>query len=296
VLADLALDGVRDRMLLLRTNPNFAPLDDDDLLRIAEHARIRYVKKGTFLCREGEPLERVHLVTEGGVVVRLKGKVIADVRGQGGVGLLSLFAGLDTTPEAEVVEDSMLLELPAEVVRTNVFESFPIARNTLRLLAAGLLERRGNLPLGDGTPPEVGVWRDREPTIVERVLMLRTGPLFDTAHLDAVAELARRCEEVRYREGEIMWKAGEPAMFSSRIEFGKVRCTNEKGDSVVVGAGMVIGIMDAMAGVARAYEAVALTPLITTKFDSAMQLAVLEVHPQLASSMRMSLARLFLQG
>jgi CRP-like cAMP-binding protein len=295
MLADLALEGVRDRVLMLRTNPNFAPLDDEDLLRIARHARVRRVKKGTVLSREGEPLERIFLVTEGHVVVRHNGRQVADIRGQGGVGLLSLFAGLSVTPEANVLEDSVLLELPAEVVRTNVFDSFPIARNALRLLALGLLERRGNLPATQGEP-SIGVWREREPTVVERVLMMRSAPLFGEAHLDAVAEMARRATEVRFGEGAEIWKAGEPSAFSLRVEFGKVRCTNQSGESVVVGAGTALGIMDVFAGVSRNYEAVALTPIICTKIDAATQLAVLEVFPELASTIRMSLARVFLEG
>lgn len=295
MLADLALEGVRDRVLMLRTNPNFAPLDDEDLLRIARHARVRRTKKGTVLAREGEPLERIFLVTEGHVVVRHKGRQVADIRGQGGVGLLSLFAGLSVTPEALVLEDSVLLELPAEVVRTNVFDSFPIARNALRMLALGLLERRGFLPATHGEP-EIGRWRDREPTVVERVLVMRSGPLFGEAHLDAVAEMARRASEVRFVEGEELWSAGDPSAFSLRLEFGKVRCTNRDGESVVVGAGTALGIMDVFAGVPRAYDAVALTPLICTKVDAATQLAVLEVFPELASSIRMSLARVYLEG
>jgi CRP-like cAMP-binding protein len=294
VLADLALEGVRDRLLLLRTNPNFAPLEDDDLLRIAEHARISHAPKGTVLCREGDPLKRIFLLTEGHVVVHFKGRTVADIRGQGGVGLLSLFAGLETTPEAVALQDSMFLELPAEIVRSNVFESFAIARNTLRLLALGLLDRRGQLPVPDARGPEVGVWRDREPTVVERVLMIRNGMILATAHLDAIAELARRSVEVRFAEGETLWHIGEPTAFSLRVEFGKVKCTNAKGESVIVGAGNVIGMMDALAGIQRSYEAVALTPLITTKIETATQLAVLEAHPQMASTLRMNLARAFL--
>lgn len=294
MLADLALEGVRDRMLLLRKNPNFAPLEDDDLLRIAEHARISHVRKGTVICREGDPLKRIFLLTEGHVVVRFKGRTVADIRGQGGVGLLSLFAGLETTPEAIAEEDSMFLELPAEIVRSNVFESFAIARNTLRLLALGLIERRGQLPVPDIGGAEVGVWRDREPTVVERVLMIRNGMLLATAHLDAIAELARRAVEVRFAEGDTLWHVGEPASFSLRIEFGKVKCTNAKGESVIVGAGNVLGMMDALAGIQHSYEAVALTPLITTKLEAATQLAVLEAHPQMASTLRMNLARAFL--
>ncbi|MBL9027909.1 MAG: cyclic nucleotide-binding domain-containing protein [Myxococcales bacterium] len=295
MLADLALEGVRDRILMLRTNPNFAPLEDEDLLRIARHARVRRAKRGTVLTREGQPLERVVLVTEGRVVVRHEGRPIADIRGQGGVGLLSLFAGLTVTPHAEVLEDSVLLELPAEVVRTNVFDSFPIARNTLRLLALGLLERRGNLPAAQ-REPSLGVWRDREPTVVERVLRFRESPDFGGAHLDAIAEIARRATDVRFPEGASLWSMGDAPSFSLAIEYGRVRCTNQDGDSVVIGAGTALGILDALAGAPRVYDAVALTPVIATNLDTTTWLAVLEVFPELASTIRRSLSRLFLAG
>ncbi len=295
MLADLAQDGLRDRALLLRANPSFATLEDDDLLRIAEHARPKRVAAGTLLMTEGDPLRRVYLVTEGHVVVRWKGRVVAEVRGPGGVGFLSLFAGLDVAPEARAVEDCSLLELPTEVVRSNVFESFAIARNTLRLLAAAILERRGTLPREGGGTAEMGTWRDRAPTAVERLILMRRLPPFAGAHLDAVAELARRAEEVRYAAGDTLWQIGDPASFSVRIEYGNVECTNARGEAVTMGAGSVLGIMDTFAAVPRTYHTVATTPVITTRIEAATQLAVLEVHPQLTSTLRVNLARLFLE-
>lgn len=295
MLADLALDGVRDRVLLLRTNPSFALLDDDDLIRIAEHGQIRRFKKGSLLMREGSPLERVFVLAEGHVTIRQGGRLVTEMRGQGGIGFIAVFAGARTGPEARAEADSTVLELPAEVVRVNAFESAPIARNALRLLASALLERRSNLPPDDGEAG-VGEWRDRALTVVERVLLIRRTPLLGAAHLDAIAELARRSEEVRIPAGETVWKVGDTGSFSLRIDYGKVRCSNDKGESVVVAAGSVIGALDSLAGAPRVYHAVAETPVIAFRIEQATQLAVLEVHPQLAAALRTNLATLLLRG
>jgi CRP-like cAMP-binding protein len=142
----------------------------------------------------------------------------------------------------------------------------------------------------------MGVWRTRKLTHVERMMQLRKVPLWADANLDAVAELARHIEELRIAQGEVLWDIGEPAAFSFRIDFGKVTCENAEGEKVQVGAGFLLGSLDAMAADKRSYRATADSQLIALRMESARLFAILEMHPGLAGQMRALLARQLLDG
>lgn len=287
-----ALRGVRDRVLQLRALPSFAALDEDALILMAEDARVRVFHRGAHLLSQGRPVDRVFVVTGGRVEVRRKDVLLAVVD-EGEVGLLALLAGDAHGVDAVALEPTTCLEIPADSVHRNMHESFAITRNTVRLLARELLERRGNLPVPPGTLAEtdVGMWRTRPLTLVEKLLLLRATPLGQMANLDAAAEMARAMVEERIAPDEVLWSTGEPASSWVRIEYGRVRCTAEDGRSVEVGAGFVLGILDGWGDLPRSYQAVAETQLILQRMDLSAQLAVLETHTQMAQHITRFLAR-----
>jgi CRP-like cAMP-binding protein len=286
------LRGVRDRVLQLRALPSFTALDEDALILMAEDARVRVFDAGAHLLTQGRPVDRVFVVTSGRVEVR-RNDVSLAVVDEGEVGLLALLAGDALGVDAVALTPTTSLEIPADSVHRNMHESFAITRNTVRLLARELLERRGHLPVPPGTTAEtdVGVWRTRPLTLVEKLLLLRATPLGQMANLDAAAEMARAMVEERVEAGERLWSVGEPATSWLRIEYGRVRCTAEDGRSVEVGAGFVLGVLDGWGDLPRSYEAVAVTRLIVQRMELAAQLAVLETHTQMAGHITRFLAR-----
>jgi CRP-like cAMP-binding protein len=296
VLTEMPLEAVRDRALLLRALGTFSDLDDDALATIAEHARLRRYVSGDVLAIEGEPVREVHIVVSGRISSRREGRLIAiSPRGRG-VGLLALLAGEPSTAVA-AEESATTLEIPAHAVRTALEDSFSMTRNVLRNLARGLVRKRGDLPTAPGgPPPELGVWRDEPPTIVETVLRLRArgGPLART-NLDGLFALAGSAREIRPEPGDLLWKLGEPSSYLARIQYGNVRCTAADGRSVVVGANFVLGALDALAGVPRSYEARAETKIIAYRTSVDAYLGVLESYFDLARALVADLARTHLQ-
>jgi len=295
VLGDIALDALRDRMLVLRTMPQFAALDEEDLMLLAERAHLVHAPAGSVLFREGAALDRVFLLAEGSVrVTRGSRQVLLDEGGE--IGLLPLFAGRELAPAALVVRDATLLELPAEVVLSSFYDSVSIARNTIRLAAQALLERRDHLPpRTDDSEVVVGTWHDRTPTLVEKMLLMRRSAVWARANLDAIAEVARHIEELRLDPGTQLWDIGEHATHSLRIEYGIIACTNARGETVRVGGGHMVGGLDALASVGHSYRAVTETKAILFRISAATQIAVLEVHPQIAARLRSELSRALLE-
>ena len=53
MLAEIASDAVRDRVLVMRTLPHLAALDEDDLRLLAEEARLSHARAGERLFAEG---------------------------------------------------------------------------------------------------------------------------------------------------------------------------------------------------------------------------------------------------
>jgi CRP-like cAMP-binding protein len=279
------LHGVRDRMLALRSLPNFGGLNDESIIQIAEHTRERRFAAGDELYREGEPVEKIYIIISGAVTTSKQGKTFMVITGNGAVGILSTIAHDPTGWRAVADKDTLTLELPAQVFLSSLKEDFGLLRNALRIMSSMALEKRGKLPMRPehAKPPELGVYPERDPTLIDTILALRTsaGP-FMTANMDALFEVARRMSVHRYEAGQMLFDIGDPSTFSVRILYGKIRCTAASGDHVDVGSGMVLGAMDSWSALPRSYSARAETKVVAVKTPAEDFLSVLEMHPSLA--------------
>jgi CRP-like cAMP-binding protein len=297
VLTDNPLHGLRDRLLAMRSMPNFATLDDDALALVAEHARERRFAKGALLF-DDVPVDRLYIVLEGRVTVSRLGKLVAVVADHGGVGTLSLLARDDAPWRAVADEPTLVLEVPDGIFRDALKESFAFYRNSLRLTALTILKRRGNLPISieRARPAEIGVRPERERTLVERMIELRArGGPFSTGNMDALIEFARRTVQFEVPAGHVFWQIGDPSTWSMRIIYGRVRCTAGDGASVEVGTEFVLGGMDAWSIQPRSYSAVAETDVVAYRTELEEFLEVLELHPDLAVALLANLARALIE-
>jgi CRP-like cAMP-binding protein len=286
MLSDLSIQSLRDRVLLLHSLPAFGPLEDDTLTLLAEHVRIKQCRAGETLLELGEPIHHVYIVLEGEVRWQRTGQAAPSLAGaQDVVGWITLMARDPLGMSATVVRDAQLIELPAEMLENALEQDFSLARNMLRMGAQSLVRARGNLPARIDQIPEVqiGVQRLQRRTLVERLIEMRKAPLFANCDIEALVALTRRTRELRAEPGELLWRAGEEAApFWLFVDYGKVRCTNSTGDSVEVGAGWVIGMMDAIAQRPRAYDARAETLVVGERIELEAFLGVLETHIELA--------------
>jgi CRP-like cAMP-binding protein len=283
MLSELSIQGVRDRMLLLRSLPSFASLEDHALTLLAEHMRVRPCKPGEVLLALGEPVHHVFVVLDGQVRWRRKGRVPALANRMDVVGWLTLMARDPDGIEATTPDEAIVLALPAEALEHALEDDFGIVRNSMRLGAGALLQSRDNLPSPDPPPPfEMGVLRSERRTLVERLIDMRRGPLFARANAEALIALVRSSREVRFEPGSTIWQIGDPSTSWYMIEYGRVRCTNQAGRAQEVGANFLIGIMDSLAQAPRSYAAVTDTLVVANHVDLESFLGVIETHIELA--------------
>jgi CRP-like cAMP-binding protein len=283
MLVDTPILGVRDNLLLLRSLPAFVPIDDPALVLLAEHARVRRVREGERILNPAAPIDRVYVVIEGEVRWTRADRPAKVAGRHDVVGWIALMAREEGV-EAIAKTESVVLELPAETLERALEDHFPILRNTMRLGAQTLVRARGNLPLAKGTAPpaDPGVPREAPKTLVERVMGMRTAPIFKRASVEAVIALARNWTAVHAQPGDVLWRVGEESSHWLIIDYGVVTTTSKDGDSVSVGSGFVLGILDSIARLPRSYEARAATEIVASRIELEGFLGVLETHFDLA--------------
>lgn len=282
--------GLRDRLLMLRSQPMFDGLDDDGLLLMAEHGSSANYEDGQVVAAEGEPPRAVYLVTAGEVVVSRQGKTLITRKPGEAYGALPILTGEPSTL-AVAVGATSTLEFPAGAFESALIENYSLLRNTLRMLGSSVLTLRGNLPVDPDVPRVIdeGSYYTEPRTLVELLIQMRQSS-FGRMNLDALVDMARNMIEVRYPAGERLWSAGEPSTHALHVDVGRVRCTGPDGRHVAVGRGFTIGVLDVWAR-SRAYEARTETPLIAYRIDFERFLALLETHPEVGLDLLRGFAR-----
>ena len=292
MLHEITVGGIRERLLMLKTMPTMAGLDEDGYAFIASHTMERILHPGEVLMRENEPIRSGFLVIDGMVEVQRQGCVTARVD-RGGVGFLSILAKDPRGVYAWAEKRSVVLELPVEALHEAYEENFSFMRNALRLCATGLLEKRDSLPrrADEGQEPSVGDWYDRPKTMVEKIINATERPtIMSNMNLDAVIDWARSAQDLRVEPGHRFWKAGDSGSFSLMVDYGRVRCVTPDGRSTVVGSQYVLGSLDPLCNRPRAYEAIAETKVIGLKLDRDDWLTVIENHRRLGLNLLGALA------
>jgi len=284
MLSESEASSAHDRMLLVRSLPSFAGVDEEAVLFLAERSRVKSFRAGDVVLEEGHPPSTVHIVIEGRLVSTRAGERVTVVGRSRGVGLLALLARDERGTRVVADEDTVTLAVSASDLLDAFEENFSFVRNSLRLTSRGLLDKRGKLP----APPnsgavELGEYREQPKTLVELLIEYSNrGGIFANSNLPAVVELLRHVAEVRLPAGTVLWRVGDPASYWVRIDYGCIRCTSPDGVSVDVGHNFVLGIMDALGQMPRSFEARAETEVVLHWTDLDPFLVVLENHFELA--------------
>jgi CRP-like cAMP-binding protein len=279
-LGEPARMSLRDRVLLLRSQPLFDALDDDGLLLLAEHGHMVSYADGEVVCAEGEPARAVHVIVQGALLVSRPGGEPAE-RGAGqAYGALPLLA---RQPATLVVARgaTRTLQVPATAWEAALIENHSMMRNVLRVMGASVLSVRDSLPADPKRPRilDEGRYYTEPRSFVARLIDLRQSP-FGHMHLEALVDLARQMVEVRYPAGALIWSVGDASTHSLHVDVGRVRCTGPDGTHIDVASGFTIGVLDVWGAQVRAYEARAETAIIGFRIEFEGFLALLEVHPE----------------
>ncbi|MEO8703573.1 MAG: cyclic nucleotide-binding domain-containing protein [Kofleriaceae bacterium] len=288
---EVSLHGIRDRMLALRSLPNFAGMSDESALRLIEASRERRFRAGRLLFSEDAPLDSIYFVIAGKVTVTREGKPFQVAVDTGAIGVVAALANARTGWRGVADADTVALELPAAAFRANLEEDFSLLRNSLRIMSNMALRARGNLPIQPNLPAELGAYPDRDLTLVERVILLRSSPgPFGNANMEAIIDICRSMEIVRVEPGHMFFEIDDPSAFSLRVNYGRIRCMSPTGEHADVGAGMVLGVLDAWGSQPRSYSARAETQVVAYRSNNEDVLSVLEMHPAVAFKMLVDLA------
>ena len=133
----------------MKAHEPFSNLDETDLDRLAERAKVEFFSAGTVIVKYGERrLEEIRVVRKGVVELIERGRVL-DLLEEGEMfGQAWSFSGLPTPWEARAWEDTLCYALPSDEV-----VPFLSSREGLRFVARSLLI----LPRpGDANVPRVG--------------------------------------------------------------------------------------------------------------------------------------------
>ncbi|MFK7988533.1 MAG: hypothetical protein AB8I08_21115 [Sandaracinaceae bacterium] len=276
--------SVHDKVLLIRADPQFAALDHEARTLLAQFGRFQHFEPGDTIFHAGRACEDVHTLFRGEVEIRRHGAPPRKVVAPAGLGWPSLVCSLPT--------DEIVALTPADSLSYNaailldLFElNFSLVRNGLRLVSGFILDDLDGLPTTPGIEaPALGAYPTRDATFVETMLEIRDQTLFEKANFEAVAEIARAVEEVRFEKGATLWEPGDSGTYGLRLRYGNVRCTAPDGRHVTVGRGFNIGVLDSMAHRARAYAAVCETDVVAQRTDMDSFFSILEDHFDLAMS------------
>jgi CRP-like cAMP-binding protein len=253
-----------ERLLYLKRMPILASLPQPQLLAVAEQLKERIYGKGDVLVAEGQPVDAIKFVVQGRVHVSREGRPLGHGGPGAAVGGYWVLSRQPASMQVSAETDTLVLELPADVVVELLEEYFPILLALLRDITAqiiALVVKSGWARPRYAMAHKPLAAPDRDLDLVERIFYMRESSPFRRASINALAELSRGFSEVRHEAGSTIWKEGEPSGWVALVVAGTVRCTPRRGAPFDVGPGAPMGSLEAMAGVPRWHDALALTPV-----------------------------------
>ncbi len=283
-----------EKTLYLKSLPGFLSLSNEAIAVVAQAVEERQFAKGETLHERGRPPGSTHLIVTGRVRAS-GGEYGHDTVLESGepVGMLSMLArsedGLDSVADTDVVT----LELAFDEMRDLFEDHFELMTNQARNLAHRLLVVRKRIPNGTYLAPAEG----RIPTnrarfdLVDRLVFMTQGQVFQRSSVEAMLDLARGLEEVEFPEGTTLWNKGDPSGFMYLLASGGVRCEVEPGRVFRAGAGYPVGNLESQAGEARWYTAVTETPMRALLSRTDTLLDILEDHFETAMEFLAAMAR-----
>lgn len=282
-----------ERMLHVRQIPVGAMLPPAVVRVVAEHLRERTFADGSSLMRRGEPIDGLHMLTEGSVALEREGTSLGNLSAPQTLGFLGILARQDGPYDATAKGEVRALELETDTLVELFEDHFELLFATLRYLSERLYFDMQELPqeaLGIA-PVDLGPVPDRALDLVDRVLFLRTSSGLTEASVNALAVMARQMEEVRVKAGTTFWSIGEPAARVLFIVKGTVTCRTADGREFRYGAGTGAGGVEALANKPRWYGVTAETDLVALVGHTDQLLDIFENQFRMAMDFMAMLAR-----
>ena len=293
MMGRLPLVGPVERLLYLRSQPDFSWLGGEELVAMANLTRERFFRRGSHLCVGGKPVASVHLLVEGSLRVLRKTGTPRETEAPDTVGMLSVLAQIPG-PQVEALTDVTTLELSADAFMGMLEEHGDFLMGSLgqlarRLVAARIESRFSNM----GPSVQPAEFPQSAPlNMVDWLVYLRRIPAFSNANVDALAGVARCMEEIRLGPGETLWDESSPADFGVVVLSGRVACAHGSGTvGFSAGPGFGLGLIEALGGIPYSYSAVSETPVVGLRIATGAFLDVLDDQALLGRDLLAYMAR-----
>lgn len=270
--------GPVDRLLFMKTITTLEGVDNEHLALIARTLTERRFNRGEKLIERGRVSREVYVIVTGRVEMRQAGRVIAHAGPGDNVGLVHALAESDEL-EAVAEVDTLVLNRSTDIFLELFSEHFQLLQNALRQLARyhhALLEEtiEGSVraPWEERTRIRIP---DRDLDVVEKLVILRGGEIFQQIGMEALAMMATGLQQERWSAGTTLWETGDPSGYLLLLLKGEVEGRLADG-SFRAGRGYPLGNIETMAENPRWYDAVATTDLVTLRGNHEALFDVLE--------------------
>lgn len=287
------MSDITEKMLHIRQIPVGAMLPAPVLRVIAAHLRERTFAKGTLLMRSGDPIDGLHMLTDGGVALTRAGASLGDLDAPQTLGFLGILARQDGPYDATAKTEVRAFELETDTLLELFEDHFELLSATLRYLAERLYFDMQELPaeaLGMA-PNDLGPAPDRPLDLVERVIFLRATSGLTQASVNALALMARQMKEVRVKAGTPLWRVGDVAEGVLFLVEGTALCSTADGREFRYGSGTGVGGIESLADKPRWYGVVAETDVVALQGSTPQLMDIFEHQFRMAMDFTAMLAR-----
>lgn len=284
--------GPLDRVLLLRTVPMLEELGPIQLAAIAQHARERFLTRGTSLRLGRDAAETIHLVVDGELeMTRSDGTSRTLARGDA-VGFLEMLSRSELALEVRAISDTTTLELDWDAQIDVCEEHFAVVMQYVAHLSGRILDALGERPAASQGPVQLLESQrfSAALNLIERTLVLSGSGALSSGCLDALSELAHHVKEVRSGGGHELWAIDDPADHFLLIAAGCIRCGPAAG-AFEHRAGTVVGLYESLCRRPRWHGARSESGTIALRIEIEPFIDILEDHFDLALDLLAALAR-----
>lgn len=291
--ADAAGSAV-ELLVALKAVAPFAALPPEDLALLVERSTLRTFAPGEVVVERGAAVDAIHVVVDGSLVEERAGQAWALREPYEIVGGVDSLAGSSADVAVRARLATRTLQLERDTLLDVCYDRFDVLQAIATGVAAMAISARLRLGpaagFGPGASPATAR-RPRDLNLAERVAFMRSMPLpRDTAVL-TLAGVAARSAQVTVEAGETVWRTGDRADHLLLIVHGLLDCAVGEEVRFALGPREAAGVLDAIAGVPRWYDATARTRLVVLRTRIADVMDVLEDDPATAVAGLTQLAR-----
>ncbi|MBK9777516.1 MAG: cyclic nucleotide-binding domain-containing protein [bacterium] len=285
-----------ERLLYLKSLP-LPRLDSRTLGRMAAHLSERTYSKGEVLQELNVMPTRFQVVVDGEVEILSGGGDTQTAVSRDLIGILSVMARDSRGLSAVARRKTLVLEGSTDFLLHEMQGNHAMARVAIQRICGEITRTLTSADSASDclpTPESDLQAPSRRLDIIERLTVIRRHTRIGTFNVDALMELARRCEEIRPQPGEIIWRRGEPARAMHIFVKGQAEGRRPGCACITMGCGHHLENFVALSGREHLSEGVAVTPTVILKIAAESLFDVLEDRPYMAADMIAMFGRLLI--